>query len=85
MPRPLTAQKITDLADIGKIAFDINYGEKQADLPKAVENALHAYEDGVFRVFINDCELGKTDEKIEIKEKDVLTFIKLTLLAGRMY
>lgn len=85
MPRPLTAQKITDLADIGKIAFEINYGEKQADTAKAIENALQAYEDGIFRVFINDSELGKADEKIEIKNKDILTFIKLTLLAGRMY
>ena len=85
IPAPLTAQQITDMSDIGKIAFGINYGEKKPDLQKAVENALQAFEDGIYRVFINDKELSAPDEKIEICEGDTLTFIKLTLLAGRMY
>ena len=85
IPVPLTAQQITDMSDIGKIAFGINYGDKKPDLPKAVENALQAFEDGIYRVFINDKELSAPDEKIEINEGDTLTFIRLTLLAGRMY
>ena len=85
IPAPLTAQQITDMSDIGKIAFGINYGDKKPDLQKAVENALQAFEDGIYRVFINDKELSAPDEKIEICEGDTLTFIRLTLLAGRMY
>ena len=85
IPAPLTAQQITDMSDIGKIAFGINYGDMKPDLQKAVENALQAFEDGIYRVFINDKELSAPDEKIEICEGDTLTFIRLTLLAGRMY
>ena len=85
IPAPLTAQQITDMSDIGKIAFGINYGEKKPNLQKAVENALQSFEDGIYRVFINDKELSAPDEKIEINEGDTLTFIRLTLLAGRMY
>ena len=85
IPAPLTAQQITDMSDIGKIAFGINYGDKKPDLQKAVENALQAFEDGIYRVFISDKELSAPDAKIEICEGDTLTFIRLTLLAGRMY
>ena len=85
IPAPLTAQQITDMSDIGKIAFGINYGDKKPDLQKAVENALQSFEDGIYRVFINDKELSAPDDKIEISEGDTLTFIRLTLLAGRMY
>ena len=85
MPRPLTAQQITDMSDVGKIAFGINYGDKRPDLQKALDLALQAYEDGIYRVFINGSELGSPDEKTEINEGDTLTFIRLTLLAGRMY
>ena len=84
-PKPLTTQQITDMSDIGKIAFGINYGEKEPDLQKATENALQAFEDGIYRVFIGDKELSSPDERIKICEGDTLTFIRLTLLAGRMY
>lgn len=83
--KPLSSEQISDMAEIGKIAFGINYGEKEQDLDKAKENALQAFEDGLYRIFLNDGELEGLDTETDIKEGDTLTFIKLTMLAGRMW
>lgn len=83
--KPLTEAEIHDMADIGKIAFGINYSEKEQDLGKAVENALQSYEDGIYRVFINDEQLEKLDDTVSLSENDSLTFIRLTMLSGRMW
>ena len=84
-PRPLTAQQITDMSDVGKIAFGINYGENRPDLQKAISSALQAFADGIYRVFLNDAELTLPEQEITLTENDILTFIRLTQLAGRMY
>ena len=82
---PLEERQIKDMADIGRITFGICYGNKQQDVQKAVENAVQAFKDGIVCVFINDVKLSSPDEKIELKEDDVLSFIRLTMLAGRMW
>ena len=50
----LTDKKINDLSDAGKISFGVDYNEQKQDLEKAIENALQSYEDGIYRVFVND-------------------------------
>ncbi|MDE6014726.1 MAG: hypothetical protein K2H41_03340 [Acetatifactor sp.] len=82
---PLSEKQVTDMAGIGKIAFGINYGGKEQALDKAIDNALQSFEDGIYRVFLNDNELEKLDEEIDVSENDSLTFIRLTMLAGRMW
>ena len=81
----LTDEKISDLSDAGKIAFGVDYNGKKQDLEKAIENALQSYEDGIYRIFVNDEEMGEIESEIELKEKDELTFVRLTMLAGRMW
>ena len=81
----LTDEKISDLSDAGKISFGVDYNGKKPDLEKAIENALQSYEDGIYRVFVNDEEMGEIESEIELKEKDELTFVRLTMLAGRMW
>lgn len=83
--KPLSSEQITDMAQVGKIAFGINYGGKQQDLQEAVANALQAFADGIYRVFLGDDELTSPDQQITVNEGDTLTFIRLTMLAGRMY
>ena len=82
---PLSERQIKDMADIGRITFGICYGDKQQDAQKAIENAVQAFKDGIVCVFINDVKLSSPDEKIELKEDDVLSFIRLTMLAGRIW
>ena len=81
----LTDEKINDLSDAGKISFGVDYNGKEQDLEKAVENALQSYEDGIYRVFVNNEEIGKINDKMDLQENDELTFVRLTMLAGRMW
>ena len=81
----LSEKQIEDMSQIGKMAFGIVYGEKKPDVQKAVETAVQGFEDGLFRVFLGDRELENLDEKVEFAEGNEITFIRLTMLAGRMW
>lgn len=81
----LTDEKISDLSETGKISFGVDYNGQKQDLEKAIENALQSYEDGIYRVFVNDEEVGEIESEINLKENDELTFVRLTMLAGRMW
>lgn len=83
--RPLSQEEIDDMSCVGKIAFGINYGGKAADENKAVEDALLAYEDGLYRIFIEGSEAGLLDSPVIIMENCEVTFIRLVMLAGRMW
>ena len=60
----LTNAQIDDMAQIGKIAFGIVYGEKATDVGKSIETAMLGFQDGLFRVFLGDTELTELDEKL---------------------
>lgn len=83
--KPLSEEEIDNMSEIGKIAFGINYGEKQAEEEKAKEVALQAFEDGLVRIFQGEEELRGLDESIVVKEEDRFTFIRLTFLSGRIF
>ena len=73
------------MAQVGKIAFGINYGGKEQELEPAVNNAIQAFEDGLYRIFQGENELEGLDTVIDINDNDALTFIRLTMLTGRMW
>lgn len=81
---PITEEQITDMASVGKIAFGINYGGREQDIGKAVENALQSFEDGLYRVFLNENELERLGDDLDLHDGDSLTFIRLTMLTGRI-
>lgn len=83
--KPVSAEDINSMSEIGKIAFGINYGGKEADEKAALENALISYEDGLYRIFIGESEAGGLSDKIELSENDSVTFIRLTMLSGRLW
>lgn len=83
--KPLSEEQISDMSEIGKIAFGINYGGKEADEKEAVRVAIQAFEDGLVRIFKGEEELTELEQKIELQENDLLTFIRLTMLAGSMF
>ncbi len=82
---PLSAAEINDMSEIGKIAFGINYSGKKANEAAALENALQSYEDGLYRIFIGENEVGELSDSIELNENDSVTFTRLTMLTGRMW
>ena len=80
----LTSDELEDGAKTGKIGFNDRKNEKTQDAGKAVENALGCFDDGIFKLFINDEEAGFKD-KINLKDNDEITFMRLTMLAGRLW
>lgn len=81
----LTDDEIKEKAIVGKVSFDVNYNGLSANAEIAIRNALQSFEDGIFRIFLNDTELESLADTIQLTEGDKLTFIRLTMLAGRMW
>ena len=52
---------------------------------EAIINALQSYEDGIFRIFLDDAELGELSSSVQLKEESTLTFIRLAMLSGRLW
>lgn len=82
--KTLSKEEIGEKSREGKISFGINYGESRASLEKAKESARLAFEDGICRIFMKEEELVKLEQRIEIKEDTVFTFVRMTMLSGRI-
>lgn len=61
------------------------YRERQPDLRQAKERARQAFEDGIAVIFINGQEQEHLTDHITITPGSDITFVKMTLLAGRMW
>jgi hypothetical protein len=70
------------LTDTGKVGFGALYNHNQVDLAKAQENAIVAFEDGLYAVFYGDDQLETLTEEIDLSQNKSITFIRLTFLAG---
>ncbi|WP_342433267.1 hypothetical protein [Neobacillus sp. FSL H8-0543] len=81
----LSFDEIESQVSTGKVGFGYRVNEQQADAEKAIETAMLAFTDGLYRVFIGDEESESLDAPLAIKEGDVLTFIRFTMLSGRMW
>ena len=81
----LTESEIADQATVGKVGNGRLYSEKKANLENAIDTALEGFVDGLFKVVINETEIEDLDTQINLQENDILTFIRLTFLAGRMW
>ncbi|KLU65350.1 hypothetical protein DEAC_c29020 [Desulfosporosinus acididurans] len=80
----LSAEETENQAKTGKVSFDVLKNPQKVDEVEAIETAIQAFEDGIYRVFIGDNEVSSLEEKLSLKEGDLLTFIRFTMLAGRM-
>jgi hypothetical protein len=69
----------------GKISFGFKYREVEIDRENAQDVALLAFKDGLFAVFINNDEIKALDENLSLKNNDIVTFIRFTMLTGRYY
>lgn len=78
-------KELEDRAATGKIGFGVNYGAGYADEEAAVKNALQCFEDGIVAVFVDGTRLEGLEDAVELKEESEVTFVRLTMLAGRMW
>ena len=81
----LTDQQLEDAAQHGKVHF----GEKKSDTLQSVDQAIFtmllAFQDELFLVLHNEESLDSLTTPLTLQEDDVFTFIKLTMLAGRIW
>ena len=80
-----TDEQYDGMREIGKFAFGVHYNENEIDEAKAIQTAIDAVTDGLVRVFKGNDEITDLDAEIEISEGDVFTFVRLTMLSGRMW
>ncbi|WP_285820053.1 hypothetical protein [Bacteroides acidifaciens] len=81
----LTQEEVENKATSGKVGFAVNYNGKPAAEVEAITNALQSYEDGIFRIFIDDAEVEDLSSPILLEEDSTLTFIRLAMLSGRLW
>ena len=79
------SEEMEGKAAAGKVGFEANYNGRPAAETEAIINALQSYEDGIFRIFLDDAELGELSSSVQLKEESTLTFIRLTMLSGRLW
>ena len=82
---PLTEGEFAEMQNVGKFAFGVHYNTGEISEESAVKTALEAFSDGLVRILKNDTELKDLDAKIEISDGDVFTFVRLTMLSGRLW
>jgi hypothetical protein len=80
----LSRQELEDGRYTGRIGFGDRKNEKPQDENEAVKNALQCFTDGIFRVLINEDEIS-SNGPFNVQEGDIVTFIRLVMLAGRRF
>ena len=67
--------------------FDLAIPSRENDVDEAtaIQTAIDAVTDGLVRVFKGHAEITDLDAEIEVAEGDVFTFVRLTMLSGRMW
>lgn len=78
----LSPSEIQNQSITGKIGFGEIENKTKANIKSSIENALQAFEDGIFVVFIDDDEVKTIKEPLAIKESSSITFIRMTFLTG---
>ncbi len=78
----LDKNNIDEQAVNGRISFGSIYHYAEADLEAAQQTAIQAMEDGLYVLFAGDEEFTKPHQIVSITEDTVITFIRLTFLAG---
>ena len=81
----LSKEQVDNLAGTGKAGFGSIYNEHKADPQKAQDTAFQAFEDGLFAVFVNEEEIQQLTDKFSLNNDTVITFVRLTFLAGSIW
>lgn len=81
----ISTEQIDDMASSGKVSFGFIEGNKNIDEKDAIKTVIEAFEDGLVALFIDDIRFEDLKEHINLTGNETLTFVKLTMLAGRMW
>ena len=78
LPADIDAQ-----GQMGKVGFGQVAEPRAADEAKAIADALQAYEDGLYAVFVDEEEVRGLGSPLSLKPESVVALVRLVALAGR--
>lgn len=78
----LTPSQLDQKSENGKVSFGDLYNGEKAIEEESVENALLAFQDGMFVVFVDDCEIKSLEERLSLTAQSEVVFMRLTFLTG---
>ncbi|KPM32523.1 Hypothetical protein I595_941 [Croceitalea dokdonensis DOKDO 023] len=78
----LNATEIQEQGETGKIVFGDLANKTLAAEETAIENALLAHKDGLYLVFVDDHEITDLEHPLNLTQKSVFTFMRMTFLSG---
>lgn len=81
----LLSEQINEQADTGKVGFGAIYNNEKANASAAIDNALLAFQDGLYCVFIDDAQIEHLQQTINLQTNSIVTFVRLTFLSGRLW
>jgi hypothetical protein len=80
--RVLTPQALAAELETGRVLSGGTDPTAPIDLDEAVETALLAYTDGLFKVFVDDVEIESIDGTVNLTGTPTVLFLRLVPLAG---
>ena len=80
--RAISERDIQAGAEHGKITMGGRKNEPDVDSEDAVGQALLAFEDGLYYVFVDDEQVESLDAPVTLRDESRVTFLRLTALAG---
>lgn len=81
----LLQEQIQDAYEHGKVGFNHTYNDTKQSEEQAITEAILAFEDGIYKVLHNETAVTTLDDALHVQEDDTFTFIKLTMLSGRLW
>jgi len=77
------SRKDIDTGDAaGRIAPEARESPAPPNFDEALDTALQAFEDGLYLVVIDGCEMQDLDAQVFVKPESRITFVRLVFLAG---
>lgn len=81
----LTEAEIKERGETGKVGLGAVYNENVPEVSEAVDAALLAFEDGLFKVFIREEEVADLNSPLQIEDGDEIVLLRFTMLAGSLW
>lgn len=81
----LSEEHVLQAQNTGQVKFGESYNAQKPKIEESIAVVLQGFEDGLIAFFINDLQIEKLDQIIRLKEKDNLTFVRLTFLTGSFF
>ena len=78
-------EQIEDMASVGKVVFGFSLNNRVPSEKEAIETAFQAFEDGLVAIFIEGTRYEDIKSPLALVGEETVTFVKLTMLTGRLW